>query len=1052
MLNLVNSFLTVTSKRAVRQYPLGTFVEITSLNMVALRASFSTTQALRQLPSHPLYTKVDWARVSAGEYAVVDPMDSTAVLYLTEREYKVQIRVSMRQDHKLLVLAVAGSSPSTSPLARERAQEARQSAQKGYDFRGRVDTFTTHLRENLLDAKVAVQQEDGSVLIVPSESNLRRLLSTWFTKTLFWGVGIALLVPSVTYRGAPVKGRWHFKLFEEFLFHLTTIVRDQGPSGLVLRMKSMLYILNRYMGGNPCKSSRDTGIPIKLDRRGLPQAFPLPLRDALTRGRSSGDFRLMRVWASLLFSYKAMHCPGLLKISTIITRPTFKMSEVMDTVTKMGEFAHSKFWKALSGQGVDSYPEDGKHPFVTKDSFLTTAGANDGDCSGSNAEIDALAWFRLARGRDEISVLLRWARQIGDKLLFDQLERLELLWMRETNGLKGYEPSENLIQLKAYFKSFLTEKFTQDTAWIWKTVDKRPSVGKTKTGSTGLALQDLSRPKLKDSLLRLGRLCIKYEAAGKVRVFAICDHWTQRICTPIHSWMESILRKLPADCTFDQDGGLEAFVEKGLMNVSSFDLSAATDRIPIVLYQVVFGASKTMGPTTTNLWLELLAKRHWWLPGRTLTSLGVTSLKAVSRTHPFAVYLTGQPMGAKSSWPSMALVHHFMVHFARFRATGAFSLEWADYVVLGDDVAIGCPATAHEYKLLCEEFGISIGLHKSYISETGMVNFANQTFIAGQNVSPLSLKEEIEIHDIFGRFEMSRRIVKRWSQISTTSSWNISHLVKTMMGPFKWVAEVEPLARNGKMRSDVRAALLLWLTPSSSQVRTLGLVNLSVAPLTWVLTQSRRLWDCARCVQDDVLVPGGHPGLRLRLWTSLIEAHLAELRRDMDSIYDALGGFDRHFMKYAKAYGYGVDRIKLFWFKYLNKLQGENFLARSQLAVVLGFIRVPGTPIFYESHQFGKLVLMDMSDNLNEENFVIMLEELCKFNVVVPPFHKATGPIHLPEQDETVDPMDPPSARRAKDKKPLMKTAEAALKARYKFYAEALNKEGSKCLDFLDSY
>jgi hypothetical protein len=50
-----------------------------------------------------------------------------------------------------------------------------------------------------------------------------------------------------------------------------------------------------------------------------------------------------------------------------------------------------------------------------------------------------------------------------------------------------------------------------------------------------------------------GKLATKVEAAGKVRVFAMVDCWTNWILHPIHKLIfEVILVKLPQDGTFNQ--------------------------------------------------------------------------------------------------------------------------------------------------------------------------------------------------------------------------------------------------------------------------------------------------------------------------------------------------------------------------------------------------------------------------------------------------------------------------------------------------------------------
>jgi len=81
----------------------------------------------------------------------------------------------------------------------------------------------------------------------------------------------------------------------------------------------------------------------------------------------------------------------------------------------------------------------------------------------------------------------------------------------------------------------------------------------------------------------LGKLSLKAEAAGKVRVFAIVDVWTQSVLEPLHEYIYSVLRNIPQDGTFNQSRPLDILRRrlKEDTKVYSFDLSAATDRLPI---------------------------------------------------------------------------------------------------------------------------------------------------------------------------------------------------------------------------------------------------------------------------------------------------------------------------------------------------------------------------------------------------------------------------------------------------------------------------------------
>lgn len=83
----------------------------------------------------------------------------------------------------------------------------------------------------------------------------------------------------------------------------------------------------------------------------------------------------------------------------------------------------------------------------------------------------------------------------------------------------------------------------------------------------------------------LGQLAFKEEAAGKLRVFALVDSVTQSLFTPLHDSSFDLLRLIPNDGTFDQEASKARSREKAIKYncAYSFDLSAATDRLPAAL-------------------------------------------------------------------------------------------------------------------------------------------------------------------------------------------------------------------------------------------------------------------------------------------------------------------------------------------------------------------------------------------------------------------------------------------------------------------------------------
>lgn len=143
--------------------------------------------------------------------------------------------------------------------------------------------------------------------------------------------------------------------------------------------------------------------------------------------------------------------------------------------------------------------------------------------------------------------------------------------------------------------------------------------------------------------LLLGKLSKKMEPAGKIRVFAIVDIWTQSVLEPLHELIFSILRKIPQDGCFNQAAPLRKLQERineevqelGSCNVYSFDLSAATDRLPLKFQVQVLGQLLNHyldnGSEVARAWADLLIGRSYRVDGQDLK------------------YTVGQPMGALSS-------------------------------------------------------------------------------------------------------------------------------------------------------------------------------------------------------------------------------------------------------------------------------------------------------------------------------------------------------------------------------------------------------------------
>jgi hypothetical protein len=52
-------------------------------------------------------------------------------------------------------------------------------------------------------------------------------------------------------------------------------------------------------------------------------------------------------------------------------------------------------------------------------------------------------------------------------------------------------------------------------------------------------------------------------------------------------------------------------------------------------------------------------------------------------------------------------------------------------------------AVVHSYLSVCQDYGITVGLPKSFVSAEGLYQFASQDVLMGQIISPIPLKDAL---------------------------------------------------------------------------------------------------------------------------------------------------------------------------------------------------------------------------------------------------------------------------------------------------------------------
>lgn len=824
---------------------------ITHLFHVAAKVRpFHSSAPLNLLQNHKLFPKVDWERVDAGNFAVVDPVNPGVILYLSEQDYIVMVRVAITSNKTLKVLAAPGETPASSTTSQDPSQNSPSSSpwdailklgrRTSEGARGRarfLQLWRSCLQPFFSKEKATSSTVKGVVgisMIGLTRENVVQWFQSWHGLVSWWSRGSQL----TTVQKSEAKN---------FGTYLLVILRNNGINHLIARLKIMLFVVNAYLGGRRLTSTANLGFRIRL-QKGLPAALPRLVREGIRYGNK----HYIHIWTSMLFSYKGIlgswREPHLATGTICSPHPVLPVT----TLESFRVFC-GILWRVLKTAGAPS-PN-----FMVRGTFFSTHAGPNHPCTILGAGIDAFLWEALDRfgfktttranarvaktvaevqdimGPDSWTVkaiqdvtgvsrnyIREWLEATGQPDLWKKIRLTAKMFALNHSVLRGVKDANDLFTVisstgkesPAFNSSYLYRFFGMNTE---KYRFKNPS---------------------------LQRLHNLYEAAGKVRTIAIVDYWTNFVLKPVHDWMFAILKLLPQDATFDQEGKVREFAGRGYTDVYSYDLKSATDLIPLALYRALF--SWVFPEKILSLWFDLLVSRDFLVPRTTLKSFP---------SHPRRIrYSTGQPMGALTSWASMALVHHALVLYAAVSAgvvTPQTLLNFIDYMVLGDDIVIANKAVAEKYVALMKELQVPLSLAKSHISDLGMFNFANQTFVKDVNVSPVSLREEINATSLPERVEMTLRMARRGWMDLASRTW-VTPLIKKLVGPDVWFHLRTDIDRR-VVPPVVRWALATILTPGTTRIGFTGLKSISLEICLGAMLRKADLWGFRMARFGDLL-------------------------------------------------------------------------------------------------------------------------------------------------------------------------------------------------------
>jgi hypothetical protein len=835
-----------------------------------------------------MFKEVNWDHIESGKYAVLDPLDSGNILYLSPREYVVGSKTWISNDVSVVILATPSDKRPTDDQTDDTDQpkaSPRRAKLPGFEahaksFKARLWNMFRSPLERFISTTVASKSRKGpsgesEIEIQPAveinDGNIVDLTLTWGNLLHFRLFGLA-------------SGRGLRSSLIEFAEHVKSIHMSQGGLTLTKRLKVYALCVKAYLAGTPYASTESLGVRIRLTH-GLPKCLPASVRTAI---RSKG-VRPIRFWISLLFFYKGMVVkhPGP-DISLIVSNPpalepvTFGdfmrflpdfvrlFKDVLSTHPKPS-FKDVDFLCSFKS-GPNGRPAQGR---ILDDLFawiLDLAHRNglipELDSSTPNPPaLDALPMIisirdMMVQARDGCENSLRtlmtsplfcYAKEAGalhwllEKILplFAELERIYATPEQEEStkqlqdelsaffGLDSEAPLDvDLSDLPGFspygvpdidpaLRSTLDPdgkldpsgsknmKKADDPKWSYvKSTRWDPN---SKKGYNEVLDNDLPRwatlPSSSSNHPRLTKLAFLEEPAGKVRTIALVDWWTQQTLKPIHDWLFRLLASLPTDCTFNQEKGVKTFRPKSDAHVSSFDLKSATELIPQALYSVVLG--QFLGQSVAVAWMNLLCDR--WFHYDTKDGDKHSSFEPIR-------YRRGQPMGALSSWASMALVHHALVQFSAWRI-GKYPF-W-DYRILGDDIVIDGLEVSDSYLATCDALQVPVSLSKSLRSTNGFFDFASQIMHGELNYSPISIREELASCTPGKRVEAAMRQVRRGLVDITSNGWFSSYL-RYVVNPCVYSQVVD--ARNGgKLESAAKVVLLTTLGSLESPFGRMGL-------------------------------------------------------------------------------------------------------------------------------------------------------------------------------------------------------------------------------------
>jgi hypothetical protein len=317
----------------------------------------------------------------------------------------------------------------------------------------------------------------------------------------------------------------------------------------------------------------------------------------------------------------------------------------------------------------------------------------------------------------------------------------------------------------------------------------------------------------------IGKIGLIQEPGFKLRAVANPNRVFQCALDSLSGSLYALLRKLPWDCTHQQDKAFPA-IQKHLQqrnNVFCVDLTGATDYFPLSLQEDLLRNIVTEDAfNTVGLFIDL-SRCDWGIPG------SENSIR----------WTKGQPLGLRPSFASFALTHGILLH--------ALNGHRHDnkFFVLGDDVVILEERLYQRYLLCLEALACPISPSKSIVSNT-LAEFGGK-LISMTGIEP-QLKWRQVSDDNF--LDVLRNIGPGAESLLRSDQRKLAKkvaFIPDFLGGLGWNPDGIPLAKRIEMYLDLldedRSAYLMSLSRKMSQYFYDS--GVSVPPILWKDTFSR---------------------------------------------------------------------------------------------------------------------------------------------------------------------------------------------------------------------